>query len=105
MGSGNLQLQPFHFGAKSGFQGRAEVKNFRALGFRAELLCQHLNLESSFQGNFDDVFFPSLHLAAKNGLVTEIAERLEEGADVNATDELGPVLFQGLACYGSALSV
>mmetsp|Transcript_33667 Transcript_33667/g.69452 ORF Transcript_33667/g.69452 Transcript_33667/m.69452 type:complete len:514 (-) Transcript_33667:25-1566(-) len=47
------------------------------------------------EGNFDDVFFPSLHLAAKNGLVTEIAERLEEGADVNATDDQGltPVAY------------
>ncbi|CAE7543062.1 ALB3.2 [Symbiodinium natans] len=47
------------------------------------------------EGNFDDVLFPSLHRAAKNGLITEIVERAEEGADINATDEQGltPVAY------------
>ena len=47
------------------------------------------------EGNFEEVFFPSLHLAAKRGLVQEITERVEEGADVNAADDQGltPVAY------------
>ncbi|CAE7664338.1 ANKRD52, partial [Symbiodinium pilosum] len=41
------------------------------------------------EGNFDEVFFPSLHMAAKTGNINQMGERVEEGEDVNSLDDQG----------------
>lgn len=57
------------------------------------------------EGNFDEALFPTLHQAAKTGNISQIAERFQEGVDVNELDEKQMAPISYAAAFGNVPAV